>query len=126
MARIAAFACVSSLAIGARALTQTEEQIGARLTPTVHACETLPNHGGTLNQAICDRDEAARQDKRLNVTWIRALRRVPPARQQALRPSERQWIKIRSEECQNDAADYVNLTANYKWREQRELSVYFR
>jgi uncharacterized protein YecT (DUF1311 family) len=118
MAHKAAFARVVALAFAGRAYGQTDAgptdaQVAARLTPTVHACEHSPDNGGTLQQALCYRDEAGRQDRRLNKTWTKVMRRLSPKRRQALRVSERQWIKERDEDCRDEADGYINSTAAY-------------
>ena len=87
------------LAIAAPAYAQTDEEIAARLTPAVHQCESAPENGGTMQQAICYGYEAARQDRQLNATWARVIARLPLARRVALRQSERRWIRRRDEDC---------------------------
>jgi uncharacterized protein YecT (DUF1311 family) len=102
---------VTCLMSAGSASAQTDAEVAARLTPTVHACESAPENGGTLQQAICYRDEATRQDRQLNDVWRRAMARTDHRRD--LRRTERQWIKDRDAECKSEAADYVNSTAAY-------------
>jgi len=114
MTRKAAFACL--LAFAAPAYAQTDAQVAARLTPALHACENAPEHGGTLPQAICYRDEAARQDRRLNDTWARVVASLPVARKEALRNSERRWIKQRDADCREESDEqdgFVSTTTKY-------------
>jgi uncharacterized protein YecT (DUF1311 family) len=113
MARTTAFASALALAFAGHAYGQTDAQVAARLTQTVHACESAPVNSGTLGQAICYKDEAARQDKRLNETWAQVIGRLPPDRLEALRRDERKWIKDRDDNCRDEAAAYVNSTAAY-------------
>ena len=98
---------------GGSALAQTDQQVAARLTPIVHACEKSPENGGTLQQALCYKDEVDRQDQALNQTWLRIMGLSAPSRQAFLRRSERQWIKDRDEDCQKEASEYINSTASY-------------
>jgi uncharacterized protein YecT (DUF1311 family) len=111
MVRSAAFLLV--LLLTGSAHVQTEEQVSARLTPTVHACEESPENSGTLSQAPCYKDEAVRQDQDLNRTWINLIRRVSSTRRAFLRRDERQWIKDRDEDCHGEASAYINSTASY-------------
>lgn len=114
MIRITCFAYL--LAIAAPAYAQTDEEVAARLTPAVHECESAPENGGTLQQALCYRDEATRQDRRLNETWARIIARLPPTRRVALRQSERRWIKQRDEDCRDESEErdgFVSTTTKY-------------
>ena len=113
MDRIAAISCAFALLLAGQAVGQTDEQIASRLTPTVHRCEQLPENGGTFEQALCYKEEAARQDQLLNTTWCRVIRGTSYNQQVGLRQSERQWIKDRDEECHNEANDYINSTSAY-------------
>jgi uncharacterized protein YecT (DUF1311 family) len=79
------------------------------LTPEVQACENDPNNGGTFQQAICYRDELARQDARLNTVW----QQLPEGRRARLRAKERQWISERDKDCKDVADGYINSTAAY-------------
>jgi len=92
---------------------QTDEEVAARLTAEVHSCEKSPENGGTLEQAFCYKDEAVRQDKKLNKTWISLMGRVTTTRQVVLRRSERRWIKERDGDCHKAASDYINSTYAY-------------
>ena len=101
------------LALSVSAIAQTDEEVAARLSPAVHVCEKSPENGGTLQQAICYRDEAIRQDQRLNETWKRVVSRISHVRGDPLRRSERRWIIKRETECKEEAQDYINSTARY-------------
>jgi uncharacterized protein YecT (DUF1311 family) len=113
MARIAAFAYAIALAFAGHAYGQTDEEVAARLTPAVHTCESARENSGTLQQALCYKDEVARQDQRLNKTWAEVISRLPPDRRETLRRSEREWIKQRDADCHDEAAGYINSTAAY-------------
>jgi uncharacterized protein YecT (DUF1311 family) len=92
---------------------QTDEEVAARLTPAVHACEDSPANGGTVEQAICYKDEASRQDQQLNDLWTRVMGRLSPAGRNRLRRSERVWIRERDDDCRQEAVGYINSTAAY-------------
>jgi uncharacterized protein YecT (DUF1311 family) len=113
MIRAATFATALAFGFAACADAQTDQEVAARLTPAVHACERLPENGGTVEQAICYRDEAIRQDQQLNSLWRRVIYRLSPADRAPLRRSERRWVKDRDEECRQEAAGYINSTAAY-------------
>jgi uncharacterized protein YecT (DUF1311 family) len=113
MTRTAALASALALALAGHAYAQTDEQVAARLTPTVHACEHATDHSGTLDQALCYKDEAVRQDQRLNETWTQVIAKLSPDRREALRNDERHWIKERDKDCHDEAAGYINSTAAY-------------
>lgn len=84
-----------------------------RFAPAIHACERLPENGGTVQQAICYREEAVRQDQQLNAVWNRVIYRLSPADRASLRRRERRWIRDRDAECRQEAAAYINSTAAY-------------
>ena len=113
MARTVVMLLLLSALCGGSAYAQTDEQVAARLTPIVHACEKSPENGGTLQQALCYKDEIARQDQMLNRTWLRVMGLSSPSRKAFLRRSERQWIKYRDEDCHKEASEYINSTASY-------------
>ena len=113
MIRLASSTFALVLASSGFACAQTDEEVAARLTPAVHACESAPENGGTLQQALCYKDEVARQDTRLNETWARVMSSLPPSRREALRKRERTWIKQRDEDCKQESAAYINSTAAY-------------
>jgi uncharacterized protein YecT (DUF1311 family) len=113
MIRVAAFASALALGFAGCAYAQTDQEVSARLTPAVHACERLRESGGTVQQAICYRDEASRQDQQLNALWSRVIYRLAPADRAPLRRSERRWIRHRDAECRQEAAGYINSTAAY-------------
>jgi uncharacterized protein YecT (DUF1311 family) len=113
MTRLAAFGFIFALAIAKAANAQTDEEVTALLTPTVRTCEHAPENGGTLEQAICYRDEAVRQDQQLNDLWTRVVSGSSLAGREALRRSERRWIKERDATCHQEAAAYINSTAAY-------------
>jgi uncharacterized protein YecT (DUF1311 family) len=96
------------------AATSTQDDDDAwkqSLTPEVHACETAPENGGTFQQAICYRDELARQDARLNKIWLHFSK----DHRAKLREGERRWISDRDKGCADEAAGYVNSTARYMY-----------
>ena len=101
--------------LAAGLIGQGDKSILARLTSAVHACETSPENGGTLQQAICYRDEFARQDANLNAEWHRVLARLPPPRLTSLRRVERAWVVEREKDCRGEASDYINSTAAYMY-----------
>lgn len=109
--RVITFAAL--VAIGAPSSGQTDAKIAARITPALHACQSDPENGGTLQQAMCEADEAHRQEERLNRTWSRVIASLPPARQKAFRDSQRAWIRRREKDCRSEMHEYVNSTANY-------------
>ncbi len=109
MARKAVFVFALALAFAGPAFGQTDEQVATRLTPTLHACDRAADI--PLEQAYCYQAELARQEKRLNATWAQVIGRRPPEQREALRRSERQWIKDRDKDCRDEAADYVHATA---------------
>ena len=111
MALSTSFALIAAL--GAPVFEQTDAEVAARHTPAVYACERSPDHTGTLDQAICYRDEVVRQDRRLNQTWQRVIARLTPVRRTTLRRNERAWIKSRDVECAGEADDYINSTRAY-------------
>ena len=113
MSRVAPFAYAVALAFAGPACAQTDAQVEARLNPAVHECERSPESGGTMQQALCYKAEAARQDQQLNAVWARVINRLSPTHRDSLRRSERQWIKERDAECHDEAGDYVNSTAAY-------------
>ena len=113
MTHIAAFAYALALAFAGSANAQTDEEVAARLTPTVHTCEHSRENGGTLEQALCYKDEASRQDQRLNDVWMEVINRQSFADRERLRRSERRWIKERDATCHQEAAAYINSTAAY-------------
>ena len=113
MGRISASAFALALAFCGRAYAQTDAQVAERLTPTVHACEKSPENSGTFEQALCYKDEVARQNDKLNETWTHVIERLSPNRRKALRISERRWIKERDNDCRAEATDYINSTASY-------------
>lgn len=113
MARIAALAYALGLAFAGHAYGQTDEQVVVRLTPAVHKCESAPENSGTLQQALCYKDEMSRQDQRLNKSWAEVIVKLPLDRREGLRRSERQWIKQRDADCRDEAAGYINSTAAY-------------
>jgi uncharacterized protein YecT (DUF1311 family) len=55
--------------------------------------------GVTANINDCIGTESSRLDRRLNASYQAALRRLPPARQRALRSEERGWLATRDEVC---------------------------
>ena len=95
------------------AIAQTDDEVAARLTPAVHACEHSPEKGGTLDQALCYKDEAVRQDQRLNEVWTQVVNRLSLADRKAMRRSERQWINERDSTCHEEAAEGIGTTAAY-------------
>ena len=113
MARTASFAYAIALAFAGQAHGQIDEQVAARLTPTVHICEKSSENSGTLQQALCYKEEAARQDQHLNKTWVEVIKRLSPVRRDALRRSERHWLKKRDADCRDETSDYINSTAAY-------------
>jgi uncharacterized protein YecT (DUF1311 family) len=113
MIRVAALAFALALGFAGCGYAQTDEEVASRLTPAVHACERMPENGGTVEQAICYREEATRQDQQLNALWSRVIDHLSPAERAPLRRSERRWIKDRDAECQQEAAGYINSTAAY-------------
>jgi uncharacterized protein YecT (DUF1311 family) len=113
MVRVTGLSFAAALMFASTASCQTDQQVAARLSATLHACENAPENGGTFQQAICYRDEAARQDRRLNDTWKRVMDRLPPGRREALRRDERRWIKERDADCRDEADAYIGSTAAY-------------
>jgi len=113
MTRITAFACALALMIAPPAVAQTDDEVEARLTPAVRACERAPEKGGTLDQALCYKDEAVRQDQRLHEVWKQVAHRLSPAGRLAMRKRERQWIKERDSRCHEEAAGDIGTTAAY-------------
>ena|ERR1700742_2345751 len=113
MNRISLAISISLLAFVGTASAQTEDEISARLTSAVHACESAAGNEGTFQQALCYRDEIGRQDQRLNELWKQVVARSSPKEREILRRSERQWIKDRDVDCHNDSAGYTNSTAAY-------------
>jgi len=113
MIRVAAFASALALGFAGCASAQTDQQVAARLTAAVHACENSPENTGTLEQALCYKGEAARQDQHLNDLLSRIVDRLSPADHEQLRRSERRWIRQRDTKCHQEAADYINSTASY-------------
>ena len=113
MARIAAFAYALALAFARHAYGQTDEEVAARLTPAVHTCERAQENNGTLQQALCYKDEVDRQDQRLNRTWAAVISGLSPDRRETLRRGEREWLKQRDADCHHEAAGYANATAAY-------------
>jgi uncharacterized protein YecT (DUF1311 family) len=113
MIRVPAATCVFSIALAGSAFAQTDEEVASHLTPAVHACESAPENGGTFEQALCYKDELARQDQRLNDLWSQVLSRLKPGRREALRQKERHWIKDRDADCREEAQAYVDSTAAY-------------
>lgn len=88
---------------------QSDSEIASQISPQLRACESDPQNGGTLQQALCYAREDARQERLLNEAW----RRIPPSRRAALRAGERRWIRQRDAKCRAVAADSINSTANY-------------
>jgi uncharacterized protein YecT (DUF1311 family) len=113
MGRTAAVASALALAFAGHAYGQSDEQVAARRTQTVHACENASRSSGTLEQALCYKDELVRQDQRLNETWAHVIGRLPAVRREALRHDEGRWIKDRDKACRDEALGYVNSTAAY-------------
>ena len=101
------------LASAAPSNGQTDAEIAARITPALAACQSDPKNGGTLQQAMCEADEAHRQDEQLNKTWKRVIAVLPPPRQRALRENERAWIRQSDESCRAERDGYVHSTASY-------------
>jgi uncharacterized protein YecT (DUF1311 family) len=95
------------------ACAQTDEEVAAQLTPEFDVCEHSPGNGGTFQQALCYKDEDARQDELLNEAWAKVIERTPPVRREALRKDERRWIRERDATCREEAAAYINSTAAF-------------
>jgi uncharacterized protein YecT (DUF1311 family) len=115
MVRPAAMIYALVLAVGWPACAQTDRDVAARLTPEVRACEQAPENSGTLQQALCYKDEDTRQDKRLNDLWAQVMSSISPARRQNLRANERRWVEQRDEDCKDEANAYINSTAAYMY-----------
>ena len=113
--RIAAPACILVLALAEPGYCQTDDEVAARLTPSVQTCEQAPENAGTFPQALCYKDELTRQDQQLNATWTQVTNRLAAARMEKLRRGERQWIKERDATCEREATEYVNATKAYMY-----------
>jgi uncharacterized protein YecT (DUF1311 family) len=113
MTRAVTFALALTLAFAARADAQTDKEVAARLTSALHVCESSQYSEGALEQALCYKDEAARQDQRLNDVWAAAMKSVSPAHREALRRSERRWMKQRDETCNEEAEGYIDSTTGF-------------
>jgi len=102
---------IGALLMSSPVSAQSDKEVATQITPELRACESAPENGGTLQQALCYVDEDKRQDQLLNEVW----RNLASPRREALRDSERQWIQQRSVNCTAEAAEYVNSTSKYMY-----------
>lgn len=73
-------------------------EIDARYTSPYRRCLARPDLN-TILRDQCNAQEMKRQDARLNAVWAVTFKRLPPARQPALRSAERAWIADRQKHC---------------------------
>jgi uncharacterized protein YecT (DUF1311 family) len=75
--------------------------IDAAHSPMLRRC--MNDSGGiTVNMRDCSAAEYDRVDVRLNANYRQAMARLSAARQQQLRASQRRWLQVRWQRCDND------------------------
>ncbi|HEY1605893.1 MAG TPA: lysozyme inhibitor LprI family protein [Allosphingosinicella sp.] len=92
-AMLALSLCVAAPATAAPADPSSDRTLSAEY----HRCAG-PNDGMSVAEQ-CIEPELDRQEGRLNEAYRLIMSRLPPARQAALRASDRTWIKARHAEC---------------------------
>ncbi|HEX5184561.1 MAG TPA: lysozyme inhibitor LprI family protein [Allosphingosinicella sp.] len=94
----AMLALIAGLCVAASAKAAPADPTSDRtLSAEYHRCAG-PNDGNSAAEQ-CIEPEFWRQDGRLNEAYRAAMARLAPARQAALRDSERAWVKARQAEC---------------------------
>lgn len=73
-------------------------EIDARYSSLYRRCLARRDLNTILHDQ-CNAQEMKRQDAQLNATWAVTFKRLPSARQTALRSAERAWIADRQKHC---------------------------
>jgi uncharacterized protein YecT (DUF1311 family) len=76
---------------------KSEAELG--ITPNLAKCLATLEGGSTAGGRMCLGAENQRQDKRMNAAYKKALVRLSSERQEALRQSQRAWIKFVASQC---------------------------
>lgn len=87
----------AALALPAAAQVDVEKEYSATYTRCLRTGDAA--RGVTPAMAACINAELARQDKRLNTAYARAMARLSPKAKTQLRTVQRAWIKTRDAEC---------------------------
>ncbi|KQV55939.1 MULTISPECIES: lysozyme inhibitor LprI family protein [unclassified Caulobacter] len=102
---IRAFVLTTALLAAVPALAATPARRPQPLSP-VEQCDAHAKSNMEMLQCVADLLDV--EDARLNRVYKAVIRRLPPARQAALRDEQRGWIKGRDEMCgvYDDEAEY--------------------